>query len=56
MRSLKERIKGYIYILLLTNIAIASFQVTIQNPTIKIILAIYTILTLLLTIIYVKRV
>jgi hypothetical protein len=55
MQEQRERIKRYIYILLLSNIAIAGFQPFIQNTTIKIILAIYTMLTMLFTIIYVKE-
>ena len=55
MQEQRERIKRYIYILLLSNIAIAGFQPFIQNIIIKIILAIYTMLTMLFTIIYVKE-
>ena len=55
MQEQRERIKRYIYILLLSNIAIAGFQPIVKNATIKIILAIYTMLTMLFTIIYVKE-
>ncbi|XOQ17886.1 MAG: hypothetical protein ACFWUA_05175 [Sporanaerobacter sp.] len=55
MQEQRERIKRYIYLILLSNIAIAGFQPFIQNIIIKIILAIYTMLTMLFTIIYVKE-
>lgn len=55
MPEQKERIKRFIYILLLSNIAIAGFQPIIRNTTVKIILTIYTMLSLLISIIYVKK-
>lgn len=55
MPEQKERIKRFIYILLLSNIAIAGFQLSIQNLIIKIALTIYTMLTLLFVIMYVKK-
>jgi len=55
MHERKERIKRFIYILLLSNIAIAGFQPIIKNTTVKIILTIYTMLSLLISTIYVKK-
>lgn len=55
MQEQEERIKKIIYILLLSNIAIAGFHPVIENTTIKIILTIYTMLTLLFVTIYVKK-
>lgn len=52
---MKERIKRYIYFILLTNIAVAGFQLILANPTFKILLAIYTMITLLLAIVYIKK-
>jgi hypothetical protein len=56
MQEQKERIKRYIYLLLISNIAVTGFQVTVANVTIKIILAVYTMLTSLISLIYVKKV
>lgn len=50
----EERIKRFVYILLLSNIAITAFHPLVKNTTIKIILTVYTMLTLLLVTIYVK--
>jgi len=55
MQEQKERIKRYIYLLLISNIAVAGFQVTVSNVTIKIIFAIYTMLSILISLIYVKK-
>lgn len=55
MQEQRKRIKRYIYLLLISNIAVAGFQVTVSNVTIKIILAIYTMLSILISLIYVKK-
>lgn len=55
MQEQKERIKRYICFLLTSNIAVAGFQVIVVNTTIKIILAIYTMLSILISLIYVKK-
>lgn len=55
MQEQRKRIKRYIYLLLISNIAIAGFQPIIKNTTVKIILTIYTMLSLLISTIYVKK-
>lgn len=55
MQEQKERIKRYICLLLITNIAVTGFQVAVSNVTIKIILAIYTMLSIFISLIYVKK-
>lgn len=55
MERQKRRIKGFIYLLLLSNIAVASFQIVINSPVVKIILASYMMISLLIAIIYIKK-